>query len=141
MMVRVAVSTGIASSVALRHAASPIAVRLIEQFDVVIRDHDGVVHHHPQHHDQRGDRHLVQFDAESVQQPEVVAIGNRNRHRGNQRHTERQQQHRHQDHRGDGDPELADKVFTRLRDHRGLVGNEIDLQVRVASSARRRLQG
>ena len=67
---------------------------VIEQLDVVIRDHDGVVHHHPEHHDQRGDRHLVQFDAEGVQQAEGRRDGHRNRHRGNQRHAERQQQHR-----------------------------------------------
>ena len=102
---------------------------MIEQFDVVIRDHDGVVHHHPKHHNQCGDRHLVQFDAESVQQAEGRRNGHRNRHGGNQRHTERQQQHRDQDHRGDGDPKLADKTLHAVRDHRGLVGNEIDLQV------------
>ena len=43
---------------------------LIEQFDVVVGDHDGIVHHHPEHHDERGDGDLVKFDAESVQQAE-----------------------------------------------------------------------
>ena len=129
MMVRVAVSTGTASSLALRQAASGRGTPSIEQLDIVVRDHDGVVHHHPQHHDQRGDRHLVQFDAESVQQAEGRRNGHWNRHGGNQRDAERQQHHGHQDHRGDGDAELADEVLYAVGDDRGLVGDEIDLQI------------
>ena len=63
---------------------------MIEQFDVVVRDHDGVVHHHAEHDNQRGDRHLMQFDAEGVQQAEGRGDGHRNRHGGNQGHAERE---------------------------------------------------
>ena len=102
---------------------------MIEQFDVVIGDHDGIVDHHPEHDNQRRNRDLVQLDAESVQQAEGRRNGHRNRHGGNQGHAERQQQHRYQNHGSDGYPELANEVLHAVGDDRGLVRNEIDLQI------------
>ena len=39
----------------------------IEQFDVVIRNHDRVIHHHPEHDNERGDGDLMQLDAEGIE--------------------------------------------------------------------------
>ena len=40
---------------------------VIEQFDVVIRNHDGVIHHHPEHDNERGDGDLMQLDTKCIE--------------------------------------------------------------------------
>ncbi len=71
----------------------------------------------------------MKFDAEGVQQTERRGDGHWNGHRRNQSHAEGQQRERDQNHRGDGDAELADKVFHALSHHLGLIRNHVDLQV------------
>ena len=54
--------------------ASPASVRnrhlMIEQFDVVIGNHDGVIDHHAQHDNECGNGNLVQLDPRGIEHAE-----------------------------------------------------------------------
>ena len=103
-------------SVPARHAFS-------QTLHIAVDDDDGVIDDHAERHDQCGERHGVQLDAEGVEQPQRDEYRDGNGRGGDQRRADREQQHHHDDYGHDGDHQLLEKGRHAGRNHLALVGD------------------
>ena len=77
MIVMVAVRTGTKTSLA--HSPGRLGLRHlpVQELDVVVGNHDGVVHHDAEDHDEPCDGDLMQGNPDRVHDPEGAAQGHR----------------------------------------------------------------
>ena len=81
----------------------------IDFLDVAVDDHDRVVHDHAQRHDERGERHRVQFHAAGIEDAQRDEYCDRDGAR-HACHAHRQQQHDDHDDGDDGDEQFLEEV-------------------------------
>ena len=90
---------------------------------IVVDDDDAIVHNHAQSHDERGQRHGVQFNVEAIEQSQGNKYGDGNGGCCYQCHTQRQQKHHDYDHRSNGDKQLFQEIIHAVAHDPALVGN------------------
>ncbi|OQC73584.1 MAG: hypothetical protein BWX45_00387 [Deltaproteobacteria bacterium ADurb.Bin002] len=98
---------------------------VVQELDIIVGDHDRVVHHHAQYYDQGRKRDLVQFNAEKMQQREGHGDRHGNRRGGDGGDTERKQENDDQDHRGNGQYKLKQKMADIPLNDSGLVDDRV----------------
>ena len=102
---------------------------MIQQFDVVVGDHDGVVHHHAKDDDQRRNRDLVEFNSCSIEHPEGQRYSDGDGDCRDESHPHGQEHHGHKNDGYDRDPKFTREVEDTLGYDTRLIGNELQLHI------------
>ena len=96
----------------------------------MVGNHDRIVHHDTEDHDETGDGDLVQGDTHGVHDAEGAAQGHRYGKRRDEGDPQGEKDYGDDNHRNDGQQELMAQMRNPLFDDPRLVGDQVQLHVR-----------
>src|SRR6185369_6495299 len=102
---------------------------VVQEFHVVVGDHDGVVYHDPENHDERCDGYLVQRNPHRVHDGEGAAQGHRYGQGGDESDPQGQEYYGDDNHGNDSQQEFVAQIRDPLLDHPRLVGDQVQFDV------------